>query len=245
MARFGRWIGGGLGWALLGPIGAVLGYFVGSALEQNEPGSTQQARSRKTGYRTTTGAFGASLLVLVAAVMKADGKVIRSELDYVREFLGRQFGSEAAQDAMLMLRDLIKQEIPVKEVAEQIRRNMDYSSRLQLLHLLYGISGADKTFDPLEVKLIDRIAEYIGLQQKDAESIRNMFIPRTDAAYRILEIKPGVSNEEVKKAYRRMAMKYHPDKVSHLGEDFRKVANEKFKKVNEAYRAIKKERGLN
>jgi len=73
----------------------------------------------------------------------------------------------------------------------------------------------------------------------------SMFVPSTDAAYKILEIKPEDSDEEVKKAYRRMAMKYHPDKVSYLGEEFKKTAHEKFQKVNQAYEQIKKERGLN
>ena len=71
-----------------------------------------------------------------------------------------------------------------------------------------------------------------------------MFIPSADAYYKILEINPGVSNEEVKKAYRRMARKYHPDMVSHLGDDFKEIANEKFKKVNEAYEQIKKSRNM-
>jgi DnaJ like chaperone protein len=84
----------------------------------------------------------------------------------------------------------------------------------------------------------------LGITATDYESIRNMFIPATDAAYRILEVDRSVSDEELKKAYRKMALKYHPDKVSHLGEDFRKTAEEKFKSVNEAWEKIKKERNL-
>lgn len=244
MARYGRWIGGGLGWAFGGPIGALFGFLIGSAFERDGTEAQYQQAPGKKGYKTNTGAFGASLLVLVAAVMKADGRVVKSELDYVKQFFYRQFGAEAGQDAILMLRDMLKQEIPVKDVSLQIKRNMDYSSRLQLLHLLYGISAADRTYDPQEVKMIEVISGFIGIQEKDMESIRNMFIPQTDAAYKILGISASASNEEVKKAYRSMAMKYHPDKVSHLGEDFRKSANEKFKKVNEAYRQIKTERGM-
>ena len=71
-----------------------------------------------------------------------------------------------------------------------------------------------------------------------------MFIPSTGAAYKILEVEQSASNDEIKKAYRKMARKYHPDMVSHLGEDFQKSANEKFRKVNEAYEMIKKERNM-
>ena len=74
--------------------------------------------------------------------------------------------------------------------------------------------------------------------------IRDRFVGDSSASYTILEIDSTVSDQEVKKAYRRMANKYHPDKVSHLGKELRKVAEEKFKSVNEAYQTIKKERGL-
>ena len=185
-----------------------------------------------------------SLLVLVAAVMKADGKVVKSELDYVKQFFVRQFGQESAKQALLMLKDILKQDIPVRDVCLQIKGNMDYSSRLQLLHLLFNISLADATIHASEIQIIEKISGYLGVASNDFLSIKNMFIPETDSSYKILEIEPSASNDEVKKAYRKMAMKYHPDKVSHLGEEFRKTADEKFKKVNEAYEKIKKERNM-
>ena len=238
MGKFGKWIAGGLGWAFFGPLGGILGFALGSMLEE-KPGFRPGL-----GGRTTTGAFAMSLLVLVAAVMKADGKVVRSELDFVKQHLVRAFGEESAVEALGMLKDILKQEIPLDDVSNQIRQNMNYSSRLQLLHLLYGVSNADGRVNQKELEVIERIALKMGISVKDRESVKYMFIPRTDAAYKILEIEPSVTNEAVKKAYRKMAMKYHPDKISHLGEDFQKFANEKFKKVNEAYQNIKKERNM-
>ena len=241
MGGFGKWLGGGLGFVMGGPIGALLGFLVGSMVD-----STQVVTSEYTaGTRVTTpGAFGVSLLVLIAAVMKADGKVVKSELDYVREFFIRQFGRESASEATVMLRDLLKKDIPLGEVCQQIGRNMDYSSRLQLLHLLFGVSMADSTPNPSEINLIEKISGYLGISASDFLSIKNMFVPETDSSYKILEIERMATDEEVKKAYRKMAMKYHPDKVSHLGEDYKKAADEKFKKVNEAYERIKKERNM-
>jgi DnaJ like chaperone protein len=144
-----------------------------------------------------------------------------------------------------MLKDILKQEIPVRDVCWQIKGNMDYSSRLQLLHLLFNISLADSVIHPSEIQIIEKISSYLGVASSDFLSIKNMFIPETDSSYKILEIDPASSNEEVKKAYRKIAMKYHPDKVSHLGEDIRKSADEKFTMVNEAYEKIKKERSMN
>ena len=80
-----------------------------------------------------------------------------------------------------------------------------------------------------------------------SDSSSNTYTTRTasDNDYKILEISPDASDEEVKKAYRAAAKKHHPDKVSHLGEDVRKAAEEKFAQVNEAYERIKKARGMN
>ncbi len=238
MGKWGKWIGGGLGWALLGPLGGILGFLLGSALDSaaETPAGTRP--------QTTRGDFSISLLVLLAAVMKADGRVKRSELDYVKRYLLQTMGEEAARDAVHMLRDILKQNIPVADVARQVKMYLDYPGRLQLLHLLYGLSGADGHYDTQELEMIDLIARNMGVRETDKNSIRSMFVPDTHAAYRILGIDPSASDEEVKKAYRRMAVKYHPDKVSYLGEEFQKTAKEKFQKIQDAYDQIRKERGF-
>jgi DnaJ like chaperone protein len=241
MGKFGKWLGGGLGFVMGGPIGALLGFLVGSMVDSTT-GNTSPYTS--TGESTTPGAFGVSLLVLIAAVMKADGKVVKSELDYVKQFLVRQYGRESAAEATIMLRDLLTKDIPISDVCRQIAGSMDYSSRLQLLQLLFNVSLADGTIHDFELRTINSISGFMGISSSDFVSIKNMFVPETDSAYKILEIEKSVTNDEVKKAYRRMAMKYHPDKVSHLGEDYRKAANEKFRKVNEAYDKIRKERNM-
>ncbi len=239
MARYGKWIGGGLGWALGGPIGGVLGFVVGSMFDNREG-----APRTRVFTGTTHGDFTMSLLVLVAAVMKADGQVLKSELEYVRSYFIQSFGPAASQEAMLYLRDLLKQQIPLREVSMQIRQRLDKASRLQLLHFLYGVSRADGKVHPEEVKIIEQIGAYLGISQAEMDSIRSMFYEDVDSAYKILEIDKSVSDDEVKKAYRRMANKYHPDKVSYLGEDIRKAAGEKFRKVKDAYEKIKKDRGM-
>lgn len=241
MGSIGRWIGGGVGWLAGGPLGAILGFLIGSVIDNTR---VETRTYTKGSSGTTPGAFGVSLLVLIAAVMKADGRVLRSELDYVKTFFVRQFGAEGATEALQLLRDILKQDIPLKDVCQQIASNMDYSSRLQLLHMLFGVSASDGRYDESELIVVERISGFLGVSQPDYQSIRNMFVPETDSSYKILELERNATDDEVKRAYRRMAMKYHPDKVSHLGDDFRKDADEKFKKVNEAYARIKKERNM-
>lgn len=242
MAKVGKWITGGLGWALFGPIGGILGFVVGTMFDQGMP--MQGSSVYQPGQPTTQGGYVMSLLVLVAAVMKADGKVLKSELDYTKEFFVRSFGPDAAGEAIKILRDLLKQNIPVTEVSQQIRKNMDYPSRLQLLHFLFGIAAADGQVHESELSLIKHIAEQMGISAKDYQSIESMFVANTDAAYKILEVESTASDDDLKKAYRKMAVKYHPDKVTYLGEDVQNAANEKFQKVNEAWEILKKQRGI-
>lgn len=239
MGKFGKWIGGGLGWAFFGPIGGILGFAIGSMLEGSRRLHTEQSKTQ-----TTTGGYAMSLLVLVAAVMKADGKVLKSELDYVKKYFAQSFGLEAANEAMIMLRDILKQQIPLDEVSQQIRRNLDYSSRLQLLHFLFGISAADGHIHVYELKTIETISKRLGISQSEFLSIKSMFFDDVDSSYKILDTDKNASDDEIKKAYRKMAIKFHPDKVSYLGKDFQEIAKEKFQKVNEAFEKIKKERNI-
>jgi len=186
-----------------------------------------------------------SLLVLMASVMKADRKVLQSELTFVKQYLVKAFGEEEALEMLRILRDLLKQDIPLKEVTFQIKGRMNYPSRLQLIHLIYGIAQSDGAINDYELTVIDQIAYDLGISGADITSIKNMYFRSADWAYNVLEIDPRASNDQIKKAYRQLALKNHPDKVAYLGEEIRKKALEKFQKISEAYEAIKKDRKMN
>ena len=243
MAGFGKWIGGGLGWAFGGPIGAFFGFAVGSMFDKAQH-STDNINIGDGHHTTMGGDFAASLLILSAAVMKADGKVLKSELEFVKRFLRQQFGHDRAASYILDLREILKKDIPVRDVAIQIRDYMDHSSRLQLYHYLWGIAMADNILDSSEEALLKQLASYLRISQYDYQSIRAMHVKDVDSDYKILELSPNASVDDIKKAYRKMAIKYHPDKVSHLGEEYKKAAEEKFQKLNEAYDNIKEQRGF-
>ena len=145
---------------------------------------------------------------------------------------------------MLVFKDILEQEYPLKDVCRQIQRSMDHPSRLELIHILYGLSQSDGHVHPSEIRIIQTIANYLNISSNDYASIKAMFAKDENAAYRILEINPSTSDRQVKEAYRKMANKYHPDKVAHLGKKMQTVAEEKFKSVNDAYQQIKKDRNL-
>lgn len=241
---------GGLGWVLAGPIGALVGVSL-AALSEQEPAHAPYTthygprRSPRDYPRTRPGDFAVSLLVLLGQVMRADKKLLKSELTFVKQFLTRHFGADNARDLMTLFKDILKQDYSLPTICRQIKREMDHAARLELVHGLFGLAHADGEFHPTEDEVIRKICGYIGVSPSDYESMKAMFVKQTTGAYTILEIDTSATDEEVKRAYRKMAGKYHPDKVAHLGDDFGKLAEEKFKAVNEAYEQIKRERNVN
>ena len=251
-----RWITGILGWVSGGPIGGLIGYFFGKAVESGIEAGRRAVGGGSTSYRVNSttrsytpgeqrNSFFVSLLVLSSAVIRADGRTHQSELDCVRNFIRNNFGDNAVPEAMRILEELNSKEVNLYSVGGQIADNMNYSQRLQLLHYLTQIAVADGNFTLREKEVLETIASTLRLSQSDTASIISMFWKDSDAAYSVLGVSPSATNDEVKSAYRRMAMKNHPDKVATLGPEVQKAAEEKFRQVQEAYETIKRQRGIN
>jgi DnaJ like chaperone protein len=244
---FSKWIGAALGWSFGGPIGAILGMALGSAVDGFSKGNAKTYTRQSSGRRiqTQSGDFEISLLVLSSIVIKADGKQDQRELDFVRQQFVGMYGKERANHAFKLFKNINTQSnISTRQVCLQIKQMMDHSARLQLLHFMFGIAKADGIVVESEVKSIHTIASYLGISASDFESIKAMFYNSSDNAYKILEITKLATDNEIKKAYRKMAKKYHPDKVLHLGKEHQKGAEEKFRQVQGAYEQLQKERGF-
>ncbi|WP_054852203.1 TerB family tellurite resistance protein [Olleya sp. ITB9] len=260
-----KWIGATLGWSLGGPIGAIIGLAIGSLgdamsdkgnlLGSGNPNTQQKQEPKyrtRPNYRTqqqrraqtTSGDFEVSLLILASVVIKADGKQDERELDFVRNKFVELYGKDRANKAFKLFKKVSSQSISTRDVSMQIQQMMDHSSRLQLLHFLFGIAKADGMVTDDEEDQIHSISNYLGISNRDYSSIKAMFYNSVDNAYTILEIDKSASVNQIKKAYRNMAKKYHPDRVEHLGEEHKKGAEDKFKQVQKAYEFIQKERGF-
>lgn len=248
MGLFKKIIAGGLGWTLGGPIGAIIGVALASLFDGGKTVEYQRVESGSRAHNSSRGAndFQVVLLVLMTAVVKADGRVAKEELSVIKRFLIQNYGEEGAREAWQILNQLLKQNIDVAEVATQCALNLNYSVRLQLLNMLFSVASGDGSVVDAEVAVIKTIARYMRVTDADLASISAMFIKQSnpDWAYQVLELSPNCSDEDIKKAYRRMAMKYHPDKVNSLGEEVRQSATEKFRKVKEAYDYLKQQRGI-
>jgi DnaJ like chaperone protein len=253
-----KFIGAIIGFFFLGKnfFGAFIGFLVGSFID-----NVTVIRSKITGaggnaddvfkyYQQRSSAgnsdFATMLIALSAAVMRADGKVIKAELDFVKSFFSQQFGPNFSVAHLQTLKRFVEGgEIPLEQICNDIKLRTQVEVRIQLLHYLFGIAKADGHVSEVEIQIIQRIANLMGVPQSDFESLKNMFYRDTNSDYKVLGIESTASEEEIKKAYRQMAIRYHPDKVASMGDEYQKGAQEKFQKIQEAYENIKKQRGIN
>lgn len=217
-----------------------------NAGDDAEPSSTSRGRASAWRRTATVGDIRVSIVVLIACVMKADGRVLKSEVNYIKPFFVRNFGEDGAKEALQLLKHLLERDIDPIAVSRQIAQNVNYSTRLELLHLLLDMANADGDVCDAERQVIELISVNMGIADADYQSLNAMYRKAQDPnwAYTVLEIEVSATDDEVKRAYRRMAMKYHPDKVANAGEEIRQQATEKFRTINKAYEHIKILRGI-
>ena len=240
-----KWIGAVLGYTYLRFGGAVLGYFLGSMIEGFIKKKPTRSFNTSSFRSMETNQFELNLLALAALVIKADGKIEEKELRFVRNYFIANYGSDYAAVIFSRFNSEIKKETQdLSKVARLFVNGTPYNTRLQIVHFLFGIANADGSVSSSEVKKINQIAAALGIQSANFESIKAMFIQQAGNAYKILEIDSNATDAEVKKAYRTMAKKYHPDKLSSADSAMLKGAQEKFQQVQAAYEKIQKERGL-
>lgn len=264
--NYEKWIGLGLGFVIFGPIGALLGFGIGAVYEMAK-GFMEGGDDE---FKKKAGDLGISYLVLAAAVIQADKHFKRSELNYIYKYFKNKLGAEMAEQAGYILKELVQEQIPLQEVCIQILSNTTHRERLDLFYFLFGLATADNYFDRTEEIVLKRISRYFNISKNDYNSIRAMYVKEEykkeakseekqyshsyktytrsgvthSQAYDILGVSNTCSDEDLKKAYRKLAIKHHPDKVAYLGDIQRKEAKEKFQKINEAYEKIKKIRNI-
>ncbi len=246
-----RIIGALIGFFSSGFFGAIVGFMIGSYVDyaygaEETTSYSQGSFNAYGGYQTNQvhpSDFKNSLLILIAAVMKADGVAMKSELDLVKSMLLRTYGEQESKNMLLQLREYLKKEHNLNEVCRNLRNRMSYSPRLELVHILFRISRADGVISDAEISLIQQVATQLGVSHTDYLSLKAMFVESADADFKILDVSNSASKDEVKKAYRKLAMRFHPDRLQGLSEGEKKSAEAKFLRVQKAYENIKKKKG--
>ena len=265
--EIGKWIGGVIGFMTFGPLGALLGYALGSAFDRGNDfeggrygggsmdGGQTYAEAEDV-YAGQRNSFLFSMLVMASYIIKADGRVMHSEMELVRKMLRTNFGEMAVREGESILLRLFERrkqmdavdptafKQTIYECGAQIAANLSYEERLQLLAFLVQIAKADGSVCTEEIDALREVCGAMSMNPGEIDSLLNLNGNSLDDAYKVLEISPSATDDEVRAAYRRMAVKHHPDKVSHLGEDILKAANEKFQQINAAKDRIFKARGM-
>ena len=274
-----KWIGGFLGLLSGGPIGALAGFVLGSLVDVVLDSGIKPINGTYNGeaydesvYETVYGnkrrqqeagidegarnGFLFSLLTLASYIIRADGKIMHSEMQAMRQFLRTNFGDIAVeQGVQIMLRLFERQKIEEAErpgsyrqtiisCCRQLRQTVPEAQRLQILSLLAMLAKADGNIAPEEVKALREIALELGLSEAELNSMLGLGSTTLADAYAVLEIEPTATDDEVRAAYKRLVVKHHPDRVASLGEDVRAAAEKKLKQINEARDIIYKARGI-
>lgn len=242
MAKWkGKAIGAGIGWVFGGPFGAILGTMAGNMFDNT---STEIIAEGPVSSYDKSLNFVTHLVGILVSVAKADGHISKHELNVIeRAFLSFGFRGEDLR----FIRDLVQQtsrvDLNLKDVCYEYKQYSNYEERLTLLRIVYLVAYADKVLHSNEENVINRVIEYIEISPEDAFEIRGEFCDDHDKYYKILGVSRNSSIEDVKKAYRDLSKKYHPDRVSHLGDEFAKLASDKFQTINKAYEEIRQGKG--
>ena len=256
----GKWIGGIVGFMAMGPLGALAGYAIGSLLENASNASNASGggnyRETYTPYEGQRNSFLFAMLVMASYIIRADGRIMHSEMEFVRRFLRANFGEAAVSEGEQILLNLFEQRKQMErtnpmafrntihECGAQIAANLTYEQRLQMLDFLAKIAQSDGNVCQVEIDALKEVARSMGLSDQEVDSMLCLRGNSLEDAYKVLEISPEATDAEVRAAYRRLALKHHPDKVATLGEDIRRAAEEKLQEINDAKERIYKARGM-
>lgn len=251
-----KWIGGALGLLSGGPLGALAGFVLGSLFDNlTEERPMMNGNAQHIDEPSRNG-FLFALLTLMAYIIRADGKIMHSEMEAARRFLRNNFGEAAAvegEQIMLRLFERQKQEdlnMPgsyrhtIMACCQQLKATMGAAELLQIVNLLAVLVKADGVVDQSEINALREITLALGLSESEMNSMLNLGSTTLEQAYAVLEVAPTASDDEVRAAYKRLVLKHHPDRVARLGNDVLAAAERKMKEINEAKDIIYKSRGM-
>lgn len=263
MGLFGKILGGAAGWAMTGPLGALLGATLGNEAEErlgkkDGPGSedTAAATGRRTGGRARAAPedqgnlFVVAVISLLAKLARADGKVARQEVARIDEFFKAQLGLKGPdrKAAIRMFEQAKRSKDDFEDYALQIWDASGRKKNLtrEVLDALMAVAAADGEWHPKEERILVRVARIFDVSEAEYAQMKALHHADRGASYSVLGLEPGATEKEVRKAYAQMAKLYHPDRIAakDLPPPFQEFAARQFRDIQAAYDSIRAERGF-
>ena len=245
-----KYIGFIIGFVFANFIGGIIGYVIGAVIDGIKDSKVThdgQQSEYGGGQRNEYDTFLYYLMYLSADIIFADGKIYQTETDFLRKYLSETLGPQAAQKGMSFFEQLKMERrqhgvatwnASVQKVCRDLNKLMPEAHRLQIIAFLAEICKCDGKAEATEIKALRNIAYHMGL---DADVVNQMFAlggQSLDDAYRVLGVTPDASDDDVRKAYKKMVLQHHPDRVAHLGEEVKSAATKKMQEINKAKDAI-------
>lgn len=237
MAKYEKWLGAGLGWAITGnPLGGLLGFLAGHVIESKAGKAEPSANDISE--------IEANLLVLASYMIKADGKVSLSEIEFTQQFLNKYFGEEHSARRAQMLHHCLQKEYDLTVVCDQLRLYTEHATRIQVVRFMFDLAQSDGELTQRENYFIFKIAGYLTVNDVDFERIKQEHTAKHSSVYDVLGIANHATPAEIRNAYRQLVLKYHPDRNTSATESEKKKLALRFQQIQEAYEKIKAERGF-
>lgn len=255
MGLSGKLIGAGLGYFITGfsPLGAIVGGVIGHYMKDAPPPEARLLYDEDPRVRQQRDEFlfVADMVGILTEMARADGKVKPEELTAVRSFFSDKLGyrGESMEIVQGLIVRFLHQPVGLDALCIDMKQRSDYATRLLLIDCLLDVAFADGLLDPAEKSVLDRAVALLGVSASDLAGLMARRRPAAASSsgngrdYEVLGVSPTADVQEVKSAYRKLAMKYHPDKVAHLGEEFKELAHKKFLEIQKAYDNINSRRG--
>lgn len=186
-------------------------------------------------------------------LIRKDGTERREKFEYIKNYFNRHF-PQIADHLPDAIRKSREYPLTARKIAIWLRVRLNYDKRTQVMYFLFGLAVVDGRVDAGELALLQNIADILEITPKDFESIRSSYkqqhqrkststsstggYSRRKTAAKILGVSEHASTDEIKKAYRRLAKKYHPDAYYNESEAHIELAEKRFVEIRKAYEIL-------
>lgn len=250
MGILGKIVGGAIGFAIGGPLGAVVGATFGHAFDAGGGTYIEHQTAGVSPGEQAQATFFIAAFSMLAKLVRADGQVTREELESVEKFMvyDLNLDPQSRQAAMNIFNTAAASPQRFEDFASQFYHSFRNQPQLldMMIDIMLRVALADGRISPPEEQLIQTAASLFQMGDERYRAIKSRYQKETDRYYAVLGISSSASDEEIKKQYRQQVREYHPDTIASKGlpEEFTKFAEDKFREIQEAYEAIRKERGI-